>query len=200
MNSNHNIFLKSLIYIILVVNINLTYAQQKSEIYSPYATENTLAIYGGYCKNSVDEKKLWLELNKYSKSALQVFPQIPPEQKSYINGELKSGNSKRLEGILYSPFYKMNEVYESAENIEKISSLYISNISTISLAKKMEFIGRVLRELDNEGVPYEQTDTVSAELKAKKYFINPIDLKAFWGTNQLFRRTLVSHLICYGGN
>lgn len=173
---------------------------QKSDIYSPYSVNNTekLDLFDGYCKNMNEEKKLWMEINKYAKSLLKIFPQIPPEQKAYIKAESNSGNTNRLVGIMQSSFYKMNDLYETSNNIEKLSSSYISSINYLSVGKKMEFIGRTLANLNQENIPHEQIDAVSADLKSKSFFVNSSDLRENFILNNLLKRQLINHLICYG--
>ena len=173
---------------------------QKSDIYSPYSVDNAekLEWDGGYCKSINEEKKLWTEINKYAYSLLKIFPQIPPEQKAYIKAERNSGNTNRMIGIMNSSFYKMNDLYENTDNIEKLSSLYISSINYLSMGKKMEFIGRTLANLNEEKIPYEQVEMVSADLKSKNYLVNSNDLRTNWALNNAVRRSLISHLICYG--
>ena len=92
----------------------------------------------------------------------------------------------------------MNDLYENTDNIEKLSSLYISSINYLSMGKKMEFIGRTLSNLNEEKIPYEQVEMVSADLKSKNYLVNSNDLRTNWALNNAVRRSLISHLICYG--
>ena len=184
----------------LLICISAAYAQ-KSDIYNLYSVDNPekLEMLDGYCKNINEERKLWIGINKYAKSLLKIFPQIPPEQKAYIKGESNSGNVNRITGIMYSSFYKMNDLYEHSDNIEKLSSSYITSINYLSMGKKMEFIGRTLANLNQENIPHEQIEMVSADLKSKNYFVNSDDLKRQWALNSILKRQLISHLICYGG-
>ena len=116
----------------------------------------------------------------------------------YINGEMNSGNTNRMDGIMRSSFYKMNEVYVGSENIEKISAIYISSVNYLSMGKKMELIGKTLSNLNQEDIPYEQIDSISSDLKSKNYVINGNDLRQHWALNNFLKRQLINHLICYG--
>jgi len=191
---------KKISIIFLLMCTTAVYAEI-SDIYSPYSTDNRekLVWNGGYCKDINEEKKLRIEINKYAKSLLKIFPQIPPEQKAYINGEMNSGNTNRMVGIMNSSFYKMNEAYVGSEDIEKISAIYISSIDYLSMGKKMELIGRTLANLNQEDIPYEEIDRISGDLKSKNYIVNSKDLRQHWALSRFLKRQLHSHLICYGG-
>ena len=133
---------RSAIFFTYLLTCALYSHAQKSDIYSPYSAEGKekVEFNEGYCKNENEEKKLWLGINKYAKSLLKIFPQIPPEQKSYINGEINSDNVNRFNGVMRTSFFKMSEVYENTDNIEKISSMYISNYKYLSLSKKWNIL------------------------------------------------------------
>jgi hypothetical protein len=169
-----------------------------SEIYSPY--KNGLVIFKGYCENSVNEKKLWSEIGKFSKSFLLVFPKIPSEQKSYLQAEFNSGSNERAMNISRNSFYKMNETYEVIANIEKLSTSYLVNYNNLTLSKKMEFIGRLLSNLDTDYIVYEEIKIVSDDLNSKGYAVTSKNLHNHWGIKNLLKKSLIAHLICYGEN
>jgi hypothetical protein len=175
---------------------------QNSEIYSPFSFVNpeklNYANGGGYCKTASDEKKLWTEINKFSKSFLHVVPNIPPEQKAYINAELNSSNSERQIRITSNSFYLMNDLYEEVSNIEKLSSTFLKNQARLPLQKKMEIIGRTLANVTNEGIPSDLFQSISADLKAKGYHISAENFRTHWGVKFGIKQILISNLICYG--
>lgn len=175
---------------------------QDSKIYNPYLSANPepLNFSGGYCKNADDERKLWAEINKFAKSFLEVVPQIPPEQKTYINAERNSKNTERLIGILNNSFYKMNDLYEEVENIEQLSTTYLKYQKQLVLAKKMEIIGRTLMNLRDENIPYDAMGPVAEDLKRKGYNISLEKLRAHWFIKHSLSKSLNFHLICYGEN
>jgi hypothetical protein len=184
------------ISLILCIFIGSTSNASSSEIYSPY--KNNLEMFKGYCKNSEEEKKLWSEIGKFSKSFLLIVPKIPPEQKSYLQSEFNSGNNERAMNILKNSFYKMNETYEEMVNIEKLSTTYLSNHSNLSLNKKMEFIGRALANLDSDHIAHDELQFVSSDLNSKGYAITRQNLGIHWGLKRFIKKSLIAHLICYG--
>lgn len=173
---------------------------ENSEIYNPYLISNPNKIdsFGGYCKNSVDERKLWSEINKYAKSALLVFPKIPPEQKSYLDGEFNSGNDERAMNVTGTSFYKISAILDQIANIERLSSNYLLNQDQLSITKKMEFIGRVLSNVNSDNISYDDFNFVSSDLKSKGYYISVENLRRHWGLTRAISRSFISHLICYG--
>ena len=185
---------------LLIAFFTSTSFAQSPEIYSPFIFSNPdrLDLSGGYCKNSTDEKKLWTEINKFSKSFLLVVPKIPPQQKSYIQAEFNSNNNERSMRITMNSFYKMNDIYEEISNIEQLSSTYLKHQNKLALAKKMEIIGRTLANLNNENIPYNDIRQVAADLRAKDYFITPENLMSHWAIKSGLKRSLIFHLICYG--
>ena len=132
-------------FIILVIStFHCLSVASDSEIYNPFFHKNPhkIDINGGYCKGEMDERILWRELNKSARSILTAIPQIPPEQRAYLSGEIASNNSQRMLNAYQSPIYVMQEIYESITNIEKLSTQYLSPTINLRLEKKIEFIGR----------------------------------------------------------
>jgi hypothetical protein len=173
---------------------------EASQIYSPYlmANPDRLEIFGGHCQSPSEERKMWEGINKFAKSFLNVAPQIPPEQVAYIKGEMQTTNIDRINHLVASPMYKMKEFYDSVKNIESHSARFLANQAKISLAKKMEFVGRTLANTISDGLGSGDMMRLSADLRAKGYYIAGADLDAsravIWG----IRNSLVSYLICHG--
>ena len=184
------------ISLIICIFIASTSNASSSEIYSPYAS--SLEMFKGYCKNSEEEKKLWGEIQKFSKSFLLLAPNIPPEQKSYLQSESSSGNNERAINILRNSFYKMNETYEEMANIEKLSSSYLLNHNNLSFNKKIEFIGRTLANLDSDHISYDELQFVSDDLNSKGYVFTRKNLGSHWALKRLIKKSLIAHLVCYG--
>lgn len=188
------IFLIACIFIASISNAS------SAEIHSPYAASNpnSLDMFKGYCKNTIEEKKLWSEINKFAKSFQYVIPKIPPEQKAYLQSEFTSGNTERAINVSRNSFYKMNETYEEIVNIENLSTSYLANHNQLSLNKKMEFIGRTLVNLNSEHIAYDEMQYVSADLNSKGYVITKEVLLKQWALKRLINKSLIFHLICYG--
>lgn len=186
--------------LISILFVATTSFAQNPEIYSPFFMSNPerLDDSSGYCKNAAEEKKMWTEINKFSKSFLLVVPTIPPEQKAYIQTELSSSNIERVSRIMSNSFYVMNDLYEEVSNIEKLSSTYLKHQAQLPLGKKMEIIGRTLANVTNTNLPNDEFQRFSADLRAKGYYISAENLRTHWGVKFGIKRLLISHLICYG--
>ena len=172
----------------------------ESEIYNPFfhTKPDKIDFNKGYCKGETEERLLWRELNKFVKSLLNVFPQIPPEQRAYLLGEIKSNNSQRMLKVYQSPIYQMQEIYDQITNIEKISSQYLSLTISPKLEKKTEFIGKTLLNIDSNLLTVNDFDIFALELKQKGYDISAEYLSLSRAVMWSFKKTLYSQLICYG--
>jgi hypothetical protein len=172
----------------------------ESEIYNPFfhTKPDKINSNEGYCKGETEERLLWRELNKFVKSLLTVFPQIPPEQRAYLLGEIKSNNSQRMLKAYQSPIYQMQGIYDQITNIEKLSSQYLSLTISPKLEKKTEFIGRTLFNIDSNLLNINDFDTFAIELRQKGYDISSKDLALSSGVMWGFKKTFYSQLICYG--
>jgi hypothetical protein len=171
-----------------------------AKVWSPYLMSDPDRIEHseGYCKTPIEERKFWSAVNKFSGSFLSEAPQIPPEQKAYINGEIQSGNAERLARALQNPIYRMEKIRTSIENLNILSSDYLKYHKVLPLEKKMEFIGRSMINIIDEQVEYEDIDKMVADLQSKNYFINSDALKTYWSVSRALKSNLVYHIICYG--
>ena len=185
------------LFVALLVSVSVSEA---SQIYNPYAATNPggLDIFGSHCKSPSEEKKMWEGINKFAKSFLNVAPQIPPEQVAYIKGEMQTTNIDRINHLVASPMYKMKEFYDSVKNIESLSAQFLANQEKISLAKKMEFVGRTLANATSDGVGGGDMMRLSAELRTKGYYISGADLDTSRTVFWTLKYTLVRYLICHG--
>jgi hypothetical protein len=152
----------------------------------------------GYCNTSVDEKKFWSAIQKFTESFLTEAPLIPPEQKAYVDREAQSGNVDRLNRILRHSIYRMHSIRGSMENLNSHASNYLKNQKYLPIEKKMEFIGRSLMNVMGDEIEYEQIDEMVADLRSKNYYISEEALKSYWAISRSLRTSLVNHLICYG--
>ena len=192
--------MNKLFNILFLILSTFASSANSSEIYSPfyYKNPNKLDSSEGYCANFSEEAKLWQGINKYANSLLTVMPAIPPEQKKYIQQEVESGNVDRALSIRGNPFFIMNDIYQEAINIEKLSSLYLLLNRQLPLEKKVEITARVILNIDSEKIDYSNINWLSSELKSKGYYIAPETLKIIWGTRSGIKQASIFHLICYG--
>ena len=183
-----------------VVTCVFTVNSASAKVWSPYlmGDPNRIEKAEGYCQNSSEEKKLWSAINKFTDSFLRDAPQIPPEQKAYIQGELQSGNAERRNRIFQNPIYKMEKIHSAIGNLNVLSSDYLKYQWALSLEKKMEFIGRSLINIVDDEVDYDQLEKMTTELQSKNYFIPAESLSMYWAVTRSLRSQLVYHLICYG--
>lgn len=173
-----------------------------AKVWSPYTYRDPEALEHdkAYCKSPDEEKKLWIAIGKYSESFLDEAPQIPPEQKAYISGELQSGNSDRLHRILQSSIYRINSIRGSSENLKSLSSDYLKYHKNLPIEKKTEFVGRSLINILDDEFEHDDIERIVSDLRTKNYFISSEALRTYWAVNRTLRRTLVYQLICYGEN
>lgn len=188
--------------LILLAFFSLSSAASDSEIYNPflYGNPERLDLSKGFCKKPIEEKKLWVAINKFSKSFLFVVPNLPPEQKAYIEGEFNSGNTLRKMRITNSAMYKISRVRDVVLNIEKLSSTYLQWQNTMKLENKLELIGRTLLNLDSEYVQLGDFDDIAKELVSKNFYITMNDLVMYDAISSGLKVQVIYQLICYGEN
>lgn len=175
-----------------------------AEIYRPYLNTNPdrIDFFSGYCENENQELKLWTAIYKTAKSIDEKLPAIPPEQTRYMNAELRSNNAQRIEAVLRSSIYRMQEIKSSLENIVNISNQYILVHGRIGLDKKVEFVGRTAINLMDlhSNLKMISPEDFRRSLAQKEYFV-PSDLVKNLSENFSFYmlwKNLMNHIICYG--
>ena len=169
-----------------------------AELYNPFrANGGKLDFFGNYCVNEKEEARLWIVINQYSTSFLKETPSIPPEQAKYIKEESEA-SVERLVQILGNPIYIMSDTRQSVENIKSLSQQFLDNQRILTLAKKMEFIGRVMDNLRVETFSDIGARNAATALSAKSYFVSENTLKENTIVFRLFNQMLIRQLICYG--
>jgi hypothetical protein len=169
-----------------------------AELYFPFgAKEGKIDFLGNHCVNEREEARLWSAINQYSNSFLIETPSIPPEQAKYIKEE-STASTDRFVRLLSNPIYVMSETRQSVENIKMHAQAFMDNQRSLTLAKKVEFIGRVMINLEVETFPLNGAGIASAALSAKGYFVSEKILADNRTVFYLFRKTLIRQLICYG--
>lgn len=173
----------------------------KAEIYKPYfqSNPNKIEFYKGYCINQSEEIRLWEAIYKFSSSALEEIPSIPPEQINYIEKELASNNLNRTNSIRQNPFYIMKDILTQIENLQKHSEQYKRYQNILPLHKKVEFIGRALINLKMP-IDFDAAERLAFDLKSKGYLITKDQLQSVVNTPYFLSENLVMTLICYGEN
>jgi hypothetical protein len=171
-----------------------------ARVWSPYlmGDPDRIEHSEGYCKTPIEEKKLWGAVNKFSGSFLREAPQIPPEQKAYVKGELQSGNSDRVARVFQNPIYRMENIRSAMENLNSLSSDYLRYHKLLPLEKKIEFVGRSLMNILDDEVEFDRVDKMVADLQSKNYFVSADALKMYSAVARSLRGNFVHHLICYG--
>jgi hypothetical protein len=171
-----------------------------AKVWSPYLMSDPDRIEHseGYCKTPIEERKFWSAVNKFSGSFLSVAPQIPPEQKAYLKGELQSGNSDRMARVFQNPIYKMENIRTAMENLNSLSSDYLRYHKVLPLEKKIEFVGRSLINILDDEVEFDRVEKMVADLQSKNYFVPADALKMYSAVARSLRSNFVHHLICYG--
>ena len=189
-----NLRQKYLISLILMLMSFTTSA----ELYKPFGTSGgKLDFFGNYCANEKEEARLWIAINQYSTSFLKETPSIPPEQAKYIKEESEA-SVERLVQILGNPISIMSDTRQSVENIKSLSQQFIDNQRILTLAKKMEFIGRVMDNLRVDTFSDNGAKNAAMALSAKIYFVSENTLKENTIVFRIFNRMLIRQLICYG--
>ena len=169
-----------------------------AELYNPFrANGGNLDFFGNYCVNEKEEARLWIGINQYSTSFLKETPSIPPEQAKYIKEESEA-SVERLVQILSNPISIMSDTRQSVENIKSLSQQFIDNQRILTLAKKMEFIGRVMDNLRVDTFSDSGAKNAAMALSAKSYFVSENTLKENTIVFRIFNRMLIRQLICYG--
>ncbi len=175
-----------------------------AEFFHPYHVDNPEKIEWneGYCKNGVQEKKLWNAIYKTAKHAIDEIPGLPPEQRQYIESELDSKNSDRIESIIVSPIFSMHVILIQLKNVKTIAEDYLLTHESSPQLKKLKMLGEVLLPIyileDKRGI---NNKTFQNSLAAKNYLLTAKQLKgleiALTNFNSL-KRNLAHQIICYG--
>lgn len=187
---------------IILLIMTLVIGSAFADVYNPFVQSNKDKIdpYGlGYCKSNTEDLKLWIALNKYASSFLKEVPEIPPDQRRYIESEIRAGG-ERMVRMLSSPIYIMRELRDATVNIQILSDEYIATQSGLRLSKRVEFIGRVLLNLNVKGFDSEEIKATVKNLARKDYFVPEKTLLSNWMLSDALREVFINQLICFGEN
>lgn len=191
--------MKKIIYILLILVPCISCA----EIYVANPQKSPHEImdgFAGYCRSPSEEMTLWLEVARFSNSALAEIPEIPSDQKNYIEGELRAFDNERNKAIRGDPMYKMVEIYGAIEKFKIFSAYYIKHKKIITLAKKVELLALALQEAILVTDIAKDTQNLTKELRAKGYRITEDQLSAIVIQMIVIKDPLLNTLICYGKN
>lgn len=187
------------LFILLMIGFYLTSGH--AEIKTPYAIgPNQLEFGKGYCENKKNEEKFWSSIHAFADSVKKTIPNIPPEQKAYLDAEFKSGNTTRALNVSKNDFFKIQQTITSTDNILELSRLYLSNHNVLNLATKMEIIGRTLSNTLDTPFEWGDIDRLASDLNRKSYYVDSSDLRGYLIGIMSIKQAIPFHLICYGEN
>ncbi len=188
---------------ILLLSIFIA-SNSMAEFYHPYHVDNPEKIEWDerYCKNAAQEKKLWNAIYKTAKHAIDEIPGLPPEQKQYIESELGSKNSDRIESILTSPIFKMHVILIQLKKVKAITEEYLLVHENSRISKKIKMLGEILLPIyileNNRGI---NNKSFQSSLVAKSYTLTDKQLQGLEIalTNfYLLKQNLAHQIICFG--
>lgn len=157
-----------------------------------------LDVQAGYCENPNKEKEMWSGINKFAKSIKDTLPGIPPAQAAYIEAEKNSNNNDRRMNLESYPFYIISKTLVMADNMDKLSELYIANQNRLGFPKKVEITARTLFNVTAAPFEFDYINTLERKLAENDYKIDGRHLRTLLFSLWRFKPLLLNHLICYG--